>query len=168
MRAPDGKLPFISLDKLEEGSLVQRRGLAPCLGRPCLFETNVALLPTAIRHTCTRAQDMLDLEEQKLRILGDDKMHYLSYPPSMAVDGRPDTVFRSLLGIGCFSLERFLSKPLKGATQGDSIALDMVWDVSTLYPDVQITLLVDNATERILRACKFETSGDGYSWVSSL
>jgi hypothetical protein len=108
------------------------------------------------------------LEEQNLRILGDDKMHYLSYPPSLAVDGKPDTAFRSLLSIGSFCLERFISKRLKGATQGDSITLDMLWDVSTLYPDVQITLLVDNATERILRVCKFETSGDGYNWVSSL
>jgi hypothetical protein len=42
----------------------------------------------------------------------------------------------------------------------------MLVDVSTVYPDVRVTLLVDNATERILRACKFETSADGYSWVS--
>ncbi|KAF8506627.1 hypothetical protein F5888DRAFT_1603010 [Russula emetica] len=153
MRTADGKLPFTSLDKLEdsEGSFVQRRGLAPCLGRPCVFETNVVLLPAAIRHSCERAQDMLDLEEQNLRILGDNKVHYLSYPPSLAVDGKPDTAFRSLLS----------------ATQGDTITLDMLLDVSTLYPDVQITLLVDNATERILRACKFEMSADGYNWVSS-
>jgi hypothetical protein len=98
MRVADGKLPFTSLDKLgyAEGSFLQHRGLAPCLGRPCVFETNVALLPTAIRHSCERAQDMLDLEEQNLRILGENKMHYLSYPPSLAVDGKPDTAFRSL------------------------------------------------------------------------
>lgn len=46
-----------------------------------------------------RAQDMLDLEERNLRMLGDEKMHYLSYPPSLAVDGKPDTAFRSLLSI---------------------------------------------------------------------
>lgn len=46
------------------------------------------------------------------------------------------------------------------------MTLDMLLDVSTLYPDVRITLLVDNATERILQTCKFETSADGYSWVS--
>ncbi len=46
MRTADGKLPFTSLDKLEdsEGSFAQRRGLAPYLGRPCVFGTNVALL----------------------------------------------------------------------------------------------------------------------------
>jgi hypothetical protein len=108
MRAADGKLPFTSLDKLEdsEGSFVQRRGLAPCLGRPCVFETNIALLPTVIEHSCESAQDMLDLEEQNLRILGDNKMHYLSYPPPLAVDGKPDTAFRSLLSIFIVSLSK--------------------------------------------------------------
>jgi hypothetical protein len=105
MRTADGKLPFTSLDKLEVLE-VRRRGLAPCLGRPCVFETNVALLPTAIRHSCERAQDMLDLEEQNLRVLGDNKMHYLSYPPSLAVDGKPDTAFRSLLSIFVVSLSK--------------------------------------------------------------
>ena len=98
MRVTDGKVPFTSLEK-GGGSLVQRRGLAPCLGRPCLFETNVALLPTTIKRSCERAQDMLDLEERNLRMLGDEKVHYLSYPPSLAVDGKPDTAFRSLLSI---------------------------------------------------------------------
>jgi hypothetical protein len=105
MRVTDGKVPFTSLDK-EDISFVKHRGLSPCLGRPCsrpcLFETNVALLPTTIKHSCERAQDMLDLEEQNLRILGDERMHYLSYPPSLAVDGNPDTAFRSLLSIVVF------------------------------------------------------------------
>ena len=52
-------------------------------------------------------------------------------------------------------------------TQSDTITLDMLLDVSTLYPDVQITLLVDNATGRILRACKFGASAGGYNWVCS-
>lgn len=112
MRMVDGKLPFISLDKRDdsEGSFVQRRGLAPCLGRSCVFETNIALLPTAIRHSCERAQDMLDMEEQNLRFLGDSKIHYLSYPPSLAVDGKPDTPFRSLLSIIIVSPSKKLSK----------------------------------------------------------
>jgi hypothetical protein len=108
MRMVDSRLPFTSLDKLEdsEGSFVQRRGLAPCLGRPFVFETNVALLPTAISHTCESAQDMLDLGELNLRILGDNKMHYLSYPPSLAVDGKLNTAFRSLLSISIVFLQR--------------------------------------------------------------
>ena len=49
------------------------------------------------------------------------------------------------------------------------MTLDMLRDVSDLYSGIQITfkLLVDNATEKILRACTFETSLDGYGWVSS-
>jgi hypothetical protein len=133
-----------------------------------LFETNIALLPTAIEHSCERAREMLDLEEQNLRVLGDEKMHYLSYPPSLAVDGKPDTAFRSLLSILFSSHRRHRSDCVcwTGAAQGDTVSLDMLRDVSTLYPDVQITLLVDNATERILRACTFETSADGYKWVN--
>jgi hypothetical protein len=42
---------------------------------------------------------MLDSGEYNLRILGDNKMHYLSYPLSLAVDGKLDTAFRSLLSI---------------------------------------------------------------------
>ncbi|KAI0308277.1 hypothetical protein B0F90DRAFT_153442 [Multifurca ochricompacta] len=94
-RMTDGKIPFTSLDTLE-GSPISPLGKAPCVGRPCLFETTVSLLPNDIRHSCEHTQDMLDLEEQNLQILGDDKMHYLSYPPSFAVDGKPDTAFRSL------------------------------------------------------------------------
>ncbi|KAH9046299.1 hypothetical protein EDB84DRAFT_1674179, partial [Lactarius hengduanensis] len=39
--------------------------------------------------------DMLDVEERNLRIPGDKLAHYSFYPPSFAVDGRPDTAFRS-------------------------------------------------------------------------
>ena len=42
----------------------------------------------------------------------------------------------------------------------------MLRDISTLYSDMQITLLVDHATEPLLQTCMFETSLDGYYWVS--
>jgi hypothetical protein len=90
-----GKLPFTPLD-ITEGSPVIPRGQAACFGRPCLFETTIALLPDNIQHSCERAQDMLDLERHDLRVLRDDQTHYLSYPPSFAVDGKPDTAFRSI------------------------------------------------------------------------
>lgn len=97
MRATEGNLPsFTSQDKGEVLSVLPR-GLAACFGRPCLFETTIALLPGDIKHSCESARDMLDLEEQNLRTLGDNKMHYLANPPSLAVDGRPDTAFRSFL-----------------------------------------------------------------------
>jgi hypothetical protein len=47
------------------------------------------------------------------------------------------------------------------------MTLDMLCDVYKLYSDIQIALLVDNATKHILRACTFETSPDGHGWVSS-
>jgi hypothetical protein len=46
------------------------------------------------------------------------------------------------------------------------MTLDMLQDVSKRFSDIQIALLVDNATEHILRACTFETSLDGFGWVS--
>ena len=49
---------------------------------------------------------MLDLEEQNMRTLGDNEMHYLSYPPPLAVDGKPDTAFRSPLSIFIVSLSK--------------------------------------------------------------
>jgi len=101
---------------------------------------------------------MLDLEEQNLRAIGDDKAHYSSYPPSLAVDGKQETVFRSLLSM---SIRCRSSHYSTGAAQGDTMILDMLRDVSTLYSNIQITLFVDNATEHILRACTFETSLDG-------
>jgi len=98
MRVTDGKLPFVSLDKVERSSVLPS-GLAACFGRPCLLETTIALLPINANHSGDNARDMLDLEEQNLRVIGDDKAHYLSYPPSFAVDGKPETAFRSLLSI---------------------------------------------------------------------
>ena len=101
-----GKLPFTSLNDTE-GSPVLPGGLAVCFGRPCLFETTIALLPNEIQQSCERAQGILDLEGHNLRVFGDDKMHYLSYPPSFAVDGNPDTAFRSIRGI--FSLSYLIA-----------------------------------------------------------
>jgi hypothetical protein len=98
MRVTDGKLPFVSLDNVDRSSVLPS-GLAACFGRPCVFETTIALLPRNVNHSGGHARGMLDLEEQNLRVLGNDKVHYLSYPPSFAVDGKPETAFRSLLSI---------------------------------------------------------------------
>src|SRR5882762_10707744 len=43
---------------------------APCVGRPCLLETNVSLLPDSIIRMSATADKMLDLEAMNLRILG--------------------------------------------------------------------------------------------------
>jgi len=41
-----------------------------------------------------------------MRILGDNKMHCLSYPPSFAVDEKPGTAIRSPLSIFIVSLSK--------------------------------------------------------------
>lgn len=102
MRVTDRELPFVSLDKGRGRSSALPRARAAWFRRPCLFKTTVALLPRDTKYTRDRAQDMQDLGEQNLRILGDDKLHDLSSAPSvpsLAVDGKPETSFRSLLGI---------------------------------------------------------------------
>ncbi|KAN0133319.1 hypothetical protein V8E53_009043 [Lactarius tabidus] len=133
-----------------EGSLAPIQGLAACLGRPCLFETTISLLSAGIEYSCERAQDMLDVDERNLRLLGGKMAHYSYYPPSFAVDGKPDTAFRSP----------------RSATRGDTIALDMLCDVTAVYAHTQVVLLVDEATVRILRTWTFQTSPDGREWVS--
>ena len=54
---------------------------------------------------------MLDLEEQNMRTLGDNEMHYLSYPPPLAVDGKTRyCIPQPSEYIHCFSFEdTFLS-----------------------------------------------------------
>ena len=83
----DGKLPFISLDKAEWSSVLPC-GFAACLGRPYLLDTTLSLLPRNVNRSGKNARDMLDLDERNLRVIGDDKAHYLSHPPSLAVDGK--------------------------------------------------------------------------------
>jgi hypothetical protein len=42
----------------------------------------------------------------------------------------------------------------------------MLRDISALHSHIEMALLVDSATEHILRTCIFETSLDGNDWVS--
>ena len=111
--------------------------------------------------TCSRYA-----EERNLWILGDKMAHYSSYPPSFAVDGKPDTAFRSPRSTGFPLCSTSPSNCQIGATRGDTITLDMLCDVSALYAHTQIVSLVDEATVRILQACMFQTSPDCREWVS--
>jgi hypothetical protein len=65
-----------------------------------------------------------------------------------------------------FYARRYLSNCQTGATRGDTIALDMLCDVTAVYAHTQVVLLVDEATVRILRTWTFQTSPDGREWVS--
>ena len=69
---------------------------APCVGRICIFETSVPLLPLVATTEVSKAEEMLDREKAMLRSLADEhKRNYINHPPSHAVDGRHDTCFQS-------------------------------------------------------------------------
>ncbi|KAH9982987.1 hypothetical protein BGW80DRAFT_1266220 [Lactifluus volemus] len=91
----DCKLPYAFLYNVEVSPTFPQ-GQFVCFGRPCLFETTIALSPNEIRHSCGRAQDMLDLGKHTLQVLGDEQKHHLSYPPSFTAHGKPDTMSRNI------------------------------------------------------------------------
>ncbi|CAA7264841.1 unnamed protein product [Cyclocybe aegerita] len=139
-------LPFTSFAKeTSEPSHVSR---APCHDKPCIFETSINLLPHKIGGSPTSAAEILGLEKDALLILGEaGKSHYLEFPPSHAVDGRADTVFRSP----------------QGANRDDYVALDTTKSFSYVK-DAELVFLVDPPTEIILRHSAFESSADGCVW----
>ncbi|THH21210.1 hypothetical protein EW146_g300 [Bondarzewia mesenterica] len=147
-----GDHPYVSIENFVREA-PQMTSRAPCFGRPCLLETTIPLLPDSISHSADSSVDVLSLEKHNLEVLGEErKDHYLNNPPSLAVDGRPDTVFRSR----------------ESAKIGDSIVLDMLEDVEPYWSVAEMTWLVDEATESILSGCTFETSMDGRSWIPVL
>ncbi|KAF8899086.1 hypothetical protein BD779DRAFT_1486946 [Infundibulicybe gibba] len=71
-------IPYVVM---ENGISPPTRNRSPCIGTLCLFETNIDLLPN---------------EFTFIARLGEERQeYYLSYPPSYAVDGRPETKFQS-------------------------------------------------------------------------
>lgn len=83
---------------------------SPCYGRPCLFESTILTIPDSIvdvtgqsgweengvQHLAKNAEGMLGLEEDNRRRLGKEgEERYLKYAAKFAVDGRPETTFRS-------------------------------------------------------------------------
>lgn len=60
------------------------------------METSINLLPDGINHFASAVDQMLTLEASNMGLLSEkQRSHYNAYPPSCAVDGRPDTAFRS-------------------------------------------------------------------------
>ncbi|KAF8718919.1 hypothetical protein AX14_011662 [Amanita brunnescens Koide BX004] len=69
---------------------------APCLGKACIFETSIRLLPPEITTEVSVAKDMLDHAHESFKILSAEyKQQYIDHPPSHAVDGKDDTCFQS-------------------------------------------------------------------------
>jgi hypothetical protein len=90
----ESRLPFIEVDAATPAGhpIFQ----APCLGASCLLQTNIPLLPTNSKDGSHTADDIFVQELRSIQSLGQDAVdHYLRFPPSQAVDGRPDTAFRS-------------------------------------------------------------------------
>jgi hypothetical protein len=166
MRVTCRELPFVSLDKGEEWSSVLPHGRRACCGQPCPFETTASHSQgTSSTHTAMRRIGWT--WRSKICESSETTSCIMSFAPSLVVDGKLETAFRGLLSIffpylgSCFNCRT-------DAAQGDTMTLDMPRDVSKLYSDIQVTLLVDNATEHILRACTFETSPDGWLVTSGL
>lgn len=89
----DGAIPYVQKRRQPQPASVHR---APCLGSICLLETSIDLLPDTIKHSTSTLGQMLAHEAANILLLGEDrKAHYLSHPPSYAVDGDPKTAFCS-------------------------------------------------------------------------
>ena len=87
--------PYVSFESAAPNSL-DTAVRTPCVGRPCVLETTISLLPGTVTHSVDSASDILSLEKRNLAAIGTDaEQHYVNFPPSFAVDGRPETVFRS-------------------------------------------------------------------------
>lgn len=93
---PRLRLPYVTLDRLHPQKPWIR---AACRMAACVLETNIRTLPDSTSHTASNISDMLSLEIENARVLGDAGKHnYLYHPLSNAVDAKPSTVFRSLHG----------------------------------------------------------------------
>ncbi|KAG2160033.1 uncharacterized protein EDB93DRAFT_1261230, partial [Suillus bovinus] len=146
----ESKLPFIEVDAVAPAS--NQISQAPCLGDSCLLQTNIASLPSNLKAGSHLTDDIVRQELRSIQSLGQDAVeHYLRFPPSQAVDGRPDTAFRS---------------PFP-ARRGDFISLDILSPIGSASSTFEVTLLVTRETVDILHNVQFESSSDAVNWVVS-
>ncbi|KZT27705.1 hypothetical protein NEOLEDRAFT_1130788 [Neolentinus lepideus HHB14362 ss-1] len=148
----DRRIPYISVAKSPIASSTSSVTKAACAVVTCILETNIRLLLSQSLHTVDSAQAMLSIEEKNVELIGvDGKEHYLSHPPSSAVDGQPHTSFVSA----------------ENARMGDFIHLDLLDAVTPETRALDMAFLVDIGTEQILRDCAFASSTDGIHWTLS-
>ena len=94
----DAKLPYVFLGNQTN----TYSNSAACGGLSCVFETTIAVLPPNLIHSALRASDMLSIGNRNLDTLGESgRNNYVDHPPSLAVDGDPETYFQSLEGALC-------------------------------------------------------------------
>ena len=86
-------MPYISSSGIVSDSNISR---APCHGTVCVFETSIRLLLHDLTTPISGAAEILEFQRIRSTKLGSGSAsHYVSYPPSHAVDGRSETAFRS-------------------------------------------------------------------------
>lgn len=92
---PSSRLSYVNIEQ-QLGPLPVSR--APCIGSVCLLETSINLVSDAVKSSA-RTNNILAHEAANAESMGEARQgHYLDYPPSHAVDGRPDTAFCSFQG----------------------------------------------------------------------
>ncbi|KAF9245868.1 hypothetical protein BU15DRAFT_40919 [Melanogaster broomeanus] len=122
------------------------------LGTPFLIESNIKLLPDDITPNCDAAMGLLANETRGLELMGQNLIsHYQKHPLSFAVDGIPDSAFRSPYN----------------AKQGDYILIDTLSATVLNETVTELVFMVSLDNERILYKSKFEYSSDGRHWVAS-
>ncbi|KAJ3988432.1 hypothetical protein F5890DRAFT_1491573 [Lentinula detonsa] len=124
-------IPFISLED-QTLSLVHR---APCVGRPCLLETTISLLPST-QYDLKSASQVLENERFNRNSFKSGEIEdYLWHPPSHAVDGNLETGF-------CIP---------KGVRKGDTVGIDILGP-RTKDGVAEVAFLVDRNGRSILLA----------------
>ena len=87
------QIPFVDTTEYTAPPVISR---APCLGRACIFETSIRLLPPELTTEVSMTEEMLDHAHENFKILSAEyKQQYINHPPSHAVDGKDDTCFQS-------------------------------------------------------------------------
>ncbi|KAF8808138.1 hypothetical protein BYT27DRAFT_6604113 [Phlegmacium glaucopus] len=86
-------LPYISSSGIASDCSISH---APCHGTVCVFETSIRLLLYDFNISVSTAVEILDAQRNRYAKLGPNAaLHYVKFPPSHAVDGQPETAFRS-------------------------------------------------------------------------
>jgi len=126
---------------------------APCRGRVCILEVAIPLFPDTIIHEVASAQQMLESELRNRERFTDDFIaHYMQHPSSSAVDGDPETAFRSI----------------SAGRANESISLDLLTRLNASWTYVELSWLVDDATVELLQECLFESSVDNQTWMATV
>ncbi|KAF4612301.1 hypothetical protein D9613_004250 [Agrocybe pediades] len=147
VRDNDTNLPYVQLESLPTNADV-RVLTVPCQRDLCILQSSIELLPDLLDTPITAATDILDVEKRRLLELGEmRKRQYLDFPPSNAVDGRYETVFRSPAD----------------AKRGDWIMLDLVRMAPS--DNLVLEMVVGGEMAIILQNVALEVSQNGNKWA---